>query len=643
MAAKRRNKTRRPGTGISAGQTVSPGVALSTRTDSDWVAPAIYGVFFLLLFLAFSPALESRFVLPKTIVLAAGVLAFSVLLLVRIWRGQSHAPPRSALLLSLALGAWWIGSTIFALHLPTALNGEYNRYNGLWTHLCWLALFVASMSIPFDLIAVRRIAALLAAAIVPVAAINVAEATGLTAFGLNEVSTLGDRVAAGALMNFAIPFIAIALVRTQGWGTKAALGSVLALLVVSEILFQGRGPWMGLVAAAVILAIGLTRSGAGWKVAAAMLLTAVMLAGAAAKLSPAAAERFATMAHLSRDQSLGQRFVIYGAAFRAIREHPVAGIGFDNFRNSYPSYRDAKDIYFFNNVIPTMAHDGYLQAALTNGIPALLLYVALVAGVLIKLVRALSRDEGRDMHALLLGFLAALTAYLVQDLTGWLDIALTSVFWIMLGLALNLASQTAPRSTLSWAKPVIAAFSASMVFLSMYLLNDRYARVVADRSLFEAQALDVRTQWPKMQSLVSKALSSFPGDSRSEMVAGQLYAMRFASSHDPSAYAISRELLLSSFEHNRFDRLRLFNIVALESTALDLGQISTPSDFAQEAVTTLAQTDSENPAFHEIRAWHLAAQGRFDDALAAVREARRLAPLDERLRSREADYEARLR
>jgi hypothetical protein len=125
-----------PATVVSAVQAASSGKRPFPRPDSGWITPAIYGAFFLFLFLAGSPALESKFVLPKAIVLSAGVFALGLLLIFRNWRGQRFAPPRSALLLSLALGVWWIVSTPFALHLPTALNGEYNRYNGLWTHLC---------------------------------------------------------------------------------------------------------------------------------------------------------------------------------------------------------------------------------------------------------------------------------------------------------------------------------------------------------------------------------------------------------------------------------------------------------------------------------------------------------------------------
>ena len=642
MAAKRHKKAPPSGAGKPAGQPITPPKTSPSNLNQAWVAPAIYGVFFLFLFLACSPALDSKFSLPKSIVLFTGVLGLSILLIVRVWRRQSAAPSRLVLLLSLALGSWWIVSTPFALHLPTALHGEYDYYNGLWTHLCWLALFVASMSIPSDTRSVRRIAVLMVAAIVPVAAVNIFEATGLTTFGLKDVSTLGDRVAASGVMNFAIPFTAIALVRARHWGVKAGLGSLLAMFLVSEFLSQGRGPWAGLVVAALILVIGMTQSKTRWKAVAALLAGMVVLGSLAAKLNPAVAQRFATLTHITQDESINQRFMYYRAALRAVREHPVTGIGFENFRNSYPSYRGADDTYFFSNVMPTMVHNGYLETALNNGIPALLLYLALVGTVLIKLIRTLPRDEDRDRRDLLLGLLAALSAYLVQDLSGWLDFALASAFWITLGLAVNQASHATPRLPLSWTKPLIITFSGSMIVLSMYLLNNGYDRLIADARLFEAQSLDVTSQWRETESLVNQALLSLPEDSRTEMVAGQIYANRFVASHEAGAYTRSHELLEASYRHNRFDRMRLINIIALERAALELGLISSSTDFAQEALTILTETDRDNPAFRELEAKFFAAQGRFDEALAAIQEARRLAPQEESYRLSEAEYQKKL-
>jgi len=542
------------------------------------------------------------------------------------------------LFLSLALGGWWIVSTPFALHIPTALNGEYDYYNGLWTHLSCLALFVASMSIPSDMATARRIAALLATAVVAVAMVNISETTGFTTIGLNEVSTLGDRVAASALMNFAIPFAAVALVRVRHWALKAGLGVALALLLISEFLSQGRGAWIGLVVATIILIVGLARSKGRWKIIAVFLAGIVLLAGLAAKLNPMVAQRFATLSHISQDESINQRFIYYRAALRAVKEHPVAGIGFENFRNAYPQYWGADDIYFFNNVIPTMVHNGYLEAALNNGIPALVLYLALVAVVLVKLGRELSKEASGDRRDLLLCILATLAAYLVQDLTGWLDLALAPAFWIMLGLAMNQAEQPVPGTSTPATKHAITAFSGLMIVLSLYLLTDAYARVITDSRLFRAQSLDVRTQWRDAESLVKEALSSLPADSRTELVAGQIYASRFMATHDRETYARSRELLESSYDHNRFDRMRLVNIAALEVAALELGQIGAASEFARKALTVLAKTDGDNPAFHEFRAKFFVAQGDFYEALKAIREARRLAPQEDRLRLIESEY-----
>lgn len=621
----------------------SEGKAPSSDRYRHWTALAIYGLFFLFLFIVCSPTLDSQFDLPKIVVLRTGAFALSMLALLNYRRISGGGLHPFALCLSLALGSWWIISIPFALHMPTALNGEYDRFFGLWTHLCWLALFCASIAVPGDTITVRRIVTFLTVAIVAVAVINICELNGLTAFGLGEVSSLGDRVAASALMNFAIPFVVIALVRARNRGLKAGMGCLFALLLVSEFLSQGRGPWIGLLVAMPILLSGLIRTRPSWKVALAVISGMIIIAGITITLSPMVAERFATFKRITRDESVHQRFIYYKAALRAVREHPVAGVGFENFRNSYPLYRTAEDQLFFQNAIPTMVHNGYLQTALSNGIPALLLYLALTGTVLVMIVRRLSSEKDPVAKDLLLGILAALTAYLVQDLSGWLDLSIASAFWIMLGLALNMLGRDNPHPPLSWTKPAIAAFFGLMVLLSPYLIHDGYVRLVVDAQLFEAQSLDVKAQWPEAESLVNRSLLGMPGDSRTELIAGQIYAKRFVVNHDPTAFARSRELFESSYRHNRFDRVRLFNIILLEVEGIKTGRIAAPSDFTRKAIDVLSETDHDNPGFHEVRARYFAVQGLFPEALTAIREALRLAPQAERFRAAESEYLSRMK
>ena len=642
MAAKKKNRgLKSPGGGKLSGITTPKSEIQASAIHRDWIIPCLYGLFLLLLVLTCSPALDSKFSLPKLIVLRTGMLGIVLFTFVCIWRGFVVSPPRAVFILALTLGIWWTATTPFAIHLPTALDGEYDYYNGLWMHLCWLALFLVSLIIPADKVTLRRIVAFLVIAIVPVAVINLSESIGLSSIGLKEVSTLGDRVGAGALMNFAIPFTGIALVRVRSWTRKIWLIGLIVLFLASEIVSQARGPWMGLVVAVFILAVGFARSKAAWMVIAGTLAAATLLASVTASLNPQVARRFATLMQVTQDESLGQRFIYYKVASRATLDHPFIGIGFENFRNIYPLYRSA-DPNFLNNIIPTMVHNGYLETALNNGIPALLLYAALVGVVLTSLVRRLRNEQDQDKKDLLLGFLATLAAYLVQDLTGWLDIVLASVFWISLGLAANMAGENTPRLALPVNKPFLVAFSMVGILLSLFLLHDGYTRLIADSSLFQAQSLDVRSQWRESEALANKALSSFPGDARTELIAGHIYVNRYVAVHDPLAYSRANELLQSSYRRNPFDRLRLINVMLLETAALDLRQIREPSDFAKNSIPLLAKTDSDNPGFHEATAKFLAAQGRFGEALAAIRKARQLNPQDGRYLSMEMEYQARI-
>ena len=363
----------------------------------------------------------------------------------------------------------------------------------------------------------------------------------------------------------------------------------------------------------------------------------------AAALSPVVAQRFSTLARLTQDESLSHRFVYYRAALRALADHPLAGIGFENFRNSYPRYRGAEDSWFFDNIIPTMVHNGYLETALNNGVPALLLYLALLATVLLALGRALAAAAPGESRDRLLCLLAVLCAYLVQDLSGWLDLALASVFWVTLGLAANESGRCAAAAADRPARqPMALAVAAALIGLALLVLHDGRARLGAELRLVEAQSLDPATQWPKVQSLARQALEQLPADAHTETVAAQLAGARFTATSDAAAYAWSRELFESAWRHNPFDRMRLFNLIALESQALQRGLITTGSAFALEAVAKLAQTDADNAAYHTFVANFFALQGRFDRALAAVREARRLAPEDARLRALEDGYRSKL-
>ena len=168
------------------------------------------------------------------------------------------------------------------------------------------------------------------------------------------------------------------------------------------------------------------------KVSALLILGTVLILLAGTSIHPQGQgnilSRIRTFAHLEADPSAVGRFLYYQAALEGIKEFPVTGIGFENFRTLYPRYRQPLDNEIFSNTIPTMVHNGYLQTALTNGIPALLLYLLFLSSIVFFILKALRKAPSEKEKTLQSTFLASITGYLVQDFVGWLDVGLLPFF-----------------------------------------------------------------------------------------------------------------------------------------------------------------------------------------------------------------------
>lgn len=110
----------------------------------------------------------------------------------------------------IALGFWWVFSTFFALHLQTALNGFYGRYNGLWQHLIFLSRLV---------------------------------------------SFTGNAVPLAALLGLGVPFVLIFLLFQPGLKQRIFWGLILGILIFGMITTLSRGPWIASLMALIILAL----------------------------------------------------------------------------------------------------------------------------------------------------------------------------------------------------------------------------------------------------------------------------------------------------------------------------------------------------------------------------------------------------
>ncbi len=108
---------------------------------------------------------------------------------------------------------------------------------------------------------------------------------------------------------------------------------------------------------------------------------------------------------LAEDPSTYLRLLLWQSSIKMTLSHPFVGTGWGTFMNYYPAYRSPLE----NGSAGFSAHSDYLQFAAEGGIPALLLLLGLLLGLLFQLKRSLQRVDNLsslESTALLLGVLA---------------------------------------------------------------------------------------------------------------------------------------------------------------------------------------------------------------------------------------------
>lgn len=108
---------------------------------------------------------------------------------------------------------------------------------------------------------------------------------------------------------------------------------------------------------------------------------------------------------LAQDTSTNARLLIWESTLQMIWAHPWIGTGWGTFIAYYPAYQSPLE----KATSGFFAHNDYLQLAAEGGIVALVLVLAMVAGLLLQLKRSLrqvAKVDGLESVALLLGALA---------------------------------------------------------------------------------------------------------------------------------------------------------------------------------------------------------------------------------------------
>jgi len=567
--------------------------APDAETDSAYASPiddVAFGLFVGYLVLAFTMAFANQFALPKLLGLSVYLVFAAVRWGLAALRGGVVSLPKLLRLATWALPIWWIATLPAAQHLPTALFGLRGRSNGLATMLAGLAVFGLVATTRLSTRQVERRLAAIGVALTLASLYALVQAAGLDPISWPEgrpASTLGQPVIFGGVLAVALPFAVAFALGGRSPRARRAWGAATLVQGLALALTLARAPWIAALCGLGVLAAPALRARRTFAPRLARLAVAGVLAVAAIlvvskPIRASVLTRVATVGSLSRDPSVAYRLHFCRAALAMLRDHPLFGVGWENFGLLYPRYRSAPTADVQADLVPTMVHSGPLQTAVSGGVPALLLQVAFLAAVAAAVVRRRRAEESHPQRLLGSAFLAAIVAYAVQDISSWPHVALGALAFAVWGLAVAWSQE--PRAEAAGRRWPLAALAAAIAAGAAWLSVDTGNRIRAERRMFRAERLDIHTAWASVEDEIRAALAVSPDRAWVNDAAAKLYAERAATAGDRQSYERGVELANAARVANPFDPYIRLRRAELDRIALFHGLLSRMTDEGRDAL-----------------------------------------------------------
>jgi O-antigen ligase/tetratricopeptide (TPR) repeat protein len=408
--------------------------------------------------LAFSSLVYTRYSLPKFVVLLVGSSMLSLLLVlnrVRV-RDAAGVQPRSRLVWIVYVYFAAVGvSTIFGVSPVASLFGSHFNYMGFITRLCFLIVFLALIAgIATSEKRLRAILWGISATGFLVAAYGVMQSFGIEPFVSRNLytfaspggplvrvsSTLGHSNYLGNFLLYATPISAGLALAERGWPRMFAIAS--AALSAVAIIFSGtRGAWIGIVAgAAIFVALELNRGAAtavvrSYPVVLAAGVLAALLLGVIIVISPASRSvRERMKALVSEGTSSSGRALLWRDSLRMVPAFPL-GCGPEGFRKAFLAFKSKELAQLSPKANNESPHSAYLEIAISNGLLGAALYVAMIVMALGLLIRARRRAVDRSLRIIMTGIVSSFVAALVHNIFIFDQITTGLYFFAFIGLA----------------------------------------------------------------------------------------------------------------------------------------------------------------------------------------------------------------
>lgn len=448
--------------------------------------------------------MHDQFDLPKLLILRTLILAALLILARKIQIAKKLELRWSnidfALIGFLALA---LVSAAASIHLPTAIHGRYERYEGFLTLLNYGILYILALQVFSDDGRLSRLNKTIMISGLLVAFYGVMQYFGIDPLPWTTVpfeerrsfSTFGNPDLLAGFLVLAIPVALAEFMRSDNTRDNVIFGGSLFLLFVCLLTAFTRSAWIGAVISLfAFAALGGRALLANPRKLIFMGLLGVSVFGALAVFSISSGhnvtnlvERIISTVQIT-EGSAKQRIEIWTAASKMVSDKPLLGFGPDTFRLSasqYETYEFVKSTQ--GATVADNAHNYIVQLATTVGIPAaVLLVLFFILALFLSVKRALQAKEGEKLTYV--GLLAAFIGYLVHLFFGISVIGSSAVFWIICG-ALIAATAGVKKTTVNLDDARSASFKVVlpiMVLFSAVAAYFSFTMVAADHHYHQA-------------------------------------------------------------------------------------------------------------------------------------------------------------
>ncbi|MCX5749501.1 MAG: O-antigen ligase family protein [Candidatus Saganbacteria bacterium] len=194
-------------------------------------------------------------------------------------------------------------------------------------------------------------------------------------------------------------------------------------------------------------------------------------------------------ARLDLKGAAGSRLETWTSALRFIPDRPVFGVGPEVIKMVFPQYETPmfrfKEAF---HVKQDRCHNEVLDMTVTRGFVTLCAYIFLLAQVFFLCISGIKKRPKDQI--MLSGLLGAMTAYLVQNQFSFGVVAITSLFWIMIGMAAHITSkkeETQERKKdfrPDWVPVILAwALIAVLLYISAFpYIADKFYKTAKNES-----------------------------------------------------------------------------------------------------------------------------------------------------------------